>query len=726
MIDYTTPHQIGTGEHFNCPTLALPTKKECRQKNAVPDKPESNGNSLEYRLNGKKLSEEVRNSGIDIADENLVFIKSPKGTGKTTFLRQYLNSIPNSRRALAVVHRRSLAKTLSTELGLYSYLEDSKFQNRYVISIDSLVKFDMQNDHPYRILILDEVEQVFQHLFGETTEKNRAPIFQTLVWLINGAKQIICSDADLTGDLTCYLMSKLRSSFYEDKYVTIVNEWKTDRTINVYESKQHLIHDLISDLADGKRLYIPVGVLSLVENLTSLFEHMRNPDGSPISVLELTGPTSDGEKAKAFFADPDTETQKYQVIIATSTLSTGVSIDVKWFDAVYGIFDPAVYTYQDCDQAISRVRNCESVNVWIHRGPKPIYSSEEAIRSGPVKKELRTKSYTIPDSDGKLSEFEELYMDSEARTRWCQQEWRNNRLTQFIDLKEGEGWHVNKIEKNLGCHDIGVEALKLGKDPIGDKYYLSIFTAKNLTHEDASAFSDKKNVRGPDSLALKKYWIARFFELRSSEELTLAQIRGYNEKNLRNIIKNAKLLKASRSDAVDRDRYERQDGGSKKAFTSYDHRTQKRDVFENAQNVTGIDYSNVLKKARLYSDSENEFNIAKKDFSSNSREYRAASKKRKERQEKLKWPVTQDQIDKLANYVNSDLECMNLILGTNFKTPTAPETKMKVFNTVMGQIGIEIKKKPKPKKQGGHEYLIDYDRVADLVKTKDLSQIVDL
>jgi len=677
-----------------------------------------------YQLNGKRLAVEIKVAGIDLRDANIIFIKSPKGTGKTKFLTRHLKSIPKHYRILSLVHRRSLAKALSNELSLDCYLDVSELQDGYVISVDSLKNINTERDKPYDVLVLDEIEQMFRHLLSSTTKLYRGQIFRVLVWLIRGAKQIICSDADLTGDLTVHLISKLRSNFEQDKIVSIINDWKTNRGIEVYENKSHLITELMVAAYEGKRLYIPVGELALANTLKSLLASITDFSGNPISVLVLTGETSDEAIVKKFFSNPNQEATGYQILIANSVLSTGVSIDVKWFDAVYGIFDRSVYTYQDCDQAISRVRNCPEVKVWIHRGIKQIYHSENALRSGPVRKELMTRSYTNPDADGKLSDGDELYMDIDARIQWCEQQWKDNRVEQFMDLKINEGWTVTKISANQQMVDAGTELLKFGKDPTGDKYEKKILAAPDLSYDEFEELKNTSSLRGESGRSLQKYWIAVFFEVGSPSNVTLAQIKAYRENNLREIVKNVKLLKSSRLDAIDRDRNQRENPKVTMTFTDFDHRALRRELLDCAQKASGIDYAEVLQRAKLHVDNEAEFAEVKKMHKLNSRPFREASSKRKQRRDELKWVIKQDQIDSLANYVSDDLDRVNLYFATNFKTPSAPESKTKVFNTIMGELGVELKKKRKGKDGESPEYFIDYDRVAELVATKDLSQII--
>jgi ribosomal protein L37AE/L43A len=725
------------------PTIMLPQKISMRPRPRLIDYDDvefdtSKPPSDYFLLNGKRLSEEVAIARVPVREADVLLIKAPKGCGKSVFIKSILKPHQKFEKltvgkivteswnpsVLAIVHRRSLAKAVANEWGLKNYLDesDSEPSHRYVTSIDSLWKLDEKARH-YDILVLDECEQIFRHLLSETIDKKREQIFRVLIKLICGAEKVICSDADLTLELTCYLLSKMRRSFESDRVISIVNEWQAKRDIEVYEKKEHLIAELMCAVADGKRIYVPVSLLKLANQLKNLMELSRLPDGTPIRVLLLTGETSEDEQAKAFFDNPNAEVKKYDVLIATSTLSTGVSIDAKWFDEVYGIFDGQVYTYQDCDQAISRVRTCPTVKVWVHKGIQGEYASEKLIRSGPVKRERMTRSLIGLDAEGKMSKQDEQYMDVYARIHWCEQQWKENRTEQFIELKESDGWTVTQIANAAQMLQAGKEFIKIGKDPSGKERYKKILEAPNIDLEEFDRINSKKNLRGNPKLSVTKFWISKTFDLSSPSDLTLGQIEAYYEKNVRDVINNSKLLKATRIDAIERDKREREYSKNTKAFTSFDHKTMKRDIFERAQIASEVKQSEVLKKARLHAESEAVFAKVKALNKPKSRPLRAASKIRNENRNRLKWLVSQEQINNLTKYVAENLETVNLFFGTNFKAPEADESKMKVFNTIMGAMGVAIKKGRTPKGLPA-EYFIDYDRVVELVAAKDLSEMI--
>lgn len=677
-----------------------------------------------HKLSGPRLAVALREGKVDLEDDNLIYIKAPKGNGKTEFYKELVASFPETVSVVGLVHRRSLARTVSSRVDLQCYLDEGELSSRLVISVDSLVRFDIEKDKPYDVLFIDESEQVFRHLIGDTTEEQRGKIFRTLIWLVRNAKKIICADADMTGDLTCYVVEKLRGSFQHelDNVTSIVNEFPSIREIDVYENKYHLISNMFDDIADGQKTYISVATKKIAEEIANVLRELKDKNGNKIKFLTLTGHTSKEEEAEKFFLNPNNEVTNYDVLISNSTLSTGVSIDVDWFDAVYGIFESGIYTFQDCDQAISRVRKCETVKVWVHPGPKKVHGSETELRAGPIRKEILTRSYAIPDKDGKLSDGDETYMDVSARIQWCVKKWRCKMDKQFIGLKEEDGWQVNYIRKDLPTAAIGQEIMKFARDPDGDRYFKNILKAKNLSPDEFEDICNEKNLRGEKSYAKSKFIIAKFFELKSPVELTLNQIKSYKKKDIVEIIRNSKLLKEDRVSALNNDRWEREDPNNAKPFTSFGHRTVMRDFFKNVQEITSINHADVLRHAREHVENEKQFSLAAKSLGPTQlREARKAARKKKA---DLRWVVKLEQIDALAKYVEANLEDINLFFGSNFKNPTAAETRTKVFNTVMGHLGVELKKDRRKEGEEQPEYYIDYDRVADLVATKDLTQLI--
>lgn len=107
--------------------------------------------------------------------KHLFVIKSPTGTGKTTYLKQLIKKIKGS--LIMITYRKSLANYLSRELGVSNYLSFSTHRSipfnentKIIVSIESLRKIkDKDNAIPIPDwLIIDEAGGSYEHYSSET------------------------------------------------------------------------------------------------------------------------------------------------------------------------------------------------------------------------------------------------------------------------------------------------------------------------------------------------------------------------------------------------------------------------------------------------------------------------------------------------------------------------------------------------------------------------------
>lgn len=209
--------------------------------------------------------------------DGLTFIKSPKGTGKTTYLTDVLEKviytaknatleayeehydfegrelpIYTNKRVLLIGHRQALIGDLCKRLGLNCYLDDPTDKDkagdvranktRYGVCLDSLWKV---KDCKYDIIIIDEVEQVLSHFLSETIGHERLTIFDYFKDLIRQAKSVVSLDADL-GWISFNTLTKLCELDGACRPVHIyINNYKpAEKHIQLYSSKSQLIEHI--------------------------------------------------------------------------------------------------------------------------------------------------------------------------------------------------------------------------------------------------------------------------------------------------------------------------------------------------------------------------------------------------------------------------------------------------------------------------------------------------
>src|SRR5262249_34195505 len=153
---------------------------------------------------------------------------------------------------------------------------------------------------------------------GDTTKRHRETVITAFYKHIENAKEIYCLDADLSM-LTIETIDAVKgNSAYG--YTALVNSFKRERDITLYQIKGDMFDALYDDINNGKRVFITSNSRRGVSKL-----HSDIGDHCPgATCLLITYDTHDTEAAQDFIANPDEQFQKYQVVLASPTLSTGI------------------------------------------------------------------------------------------------------------------------------------------------------------------------------------------------------------------------------------------------------------------------------------------------------------------------------------------------------------------------------------------------------------------
>jgi hypothetical protein len=332
-------------------------------------------NELTYVPNQSIDSRYLHN--IDLPSTGIIGIKSPKGTGKTTALIPVVAAAQaNHRPVLLLTHRIQLGMFLCDRVGV-NWI-DRKIPDRATDSLglclDSIWKLNPA-DWDGATIILDEVEQSLWHLLHSSTcKKKRLAILKTfgnlIARVIATDGLVIAQDADLS-DLSVDYLKQLANTEIEPWIV--VNNWKAERgwDVQFYDSPNPtaLIHQLELDLRDGHKCYVTTdsrsgryGSDTIDRYIKQTLKQLEDCYAKTLVVCSHTTNTT-GHPAVDFVSEINTQAPEYDAVFVTPTLGTGVSIDVKHFDRVYGIFQ-GVIPDAEVRQALARVRANVPRHVW--------------------------------------------------------------------------------------------------------------------------------------------------------------------------------------------------------------------------------------------------------------------------------------------------------------------------------------------------------------------------
>jgi histone H3/H4 len=347
---------------------------------------------------------------LDYPETGLAFVKSPKGTGKTTALKGVVQrAIAADRKVLVITHRIQLGRAICQSIGISwvsdrnnaarSEASEAQDANGLGLCIDSLhgnsqAKFD-PTAWDGAVVILDEVEQVLWHAMNSGTCYNsRVRILATLKELVQHVLRtgglILAQDADLS-DISINYLKQLAGNPIDafdwdtPTMTATVVPWiavnrcgqQTHHAVSLYDTKTPaaILAKLPSLLAQGA-VFIALDSQKVQgrwssKNLETYLRH-EFPQKRILRIDSETVADADHD-AFGIAYRIDAIVANYDIILATPTIGTGVSIDIKGhFAAVLGIFQGAIAD-TEARQALARVRETVPRYVWAAKyGPGKI------------------------------------------------------------------------------------------------------------------------------------------------------------------------------------------------------------------------------------------------------------------------------------------------------------------------------------------------------------------
>jgi hypothetical protein len=271
----------------------------------------------------------------ELPRHKLIALKSPQNTGKTELIvKRIQENLSNGLPCFVVTHLESLAKALSARFGVPYRTEDDPTRNYYGYSlcIDSFLNkkngIDPSNWSEI-CLIVDEVEQLLTHAFcGQTAIADFRPtIFRTLWDMREKIVECIIADADLS-DISVNFFERLLDTH---AYI-IENDYKFEGMEFYQYSKANELLGYAEDcLARGERLFIATSSQKAKsKHGTIALENYFGKKYPELKILRIDSETINDPDSSAYKSLDKLNTLllAYDIVIASPSLCTGVSVDI--------------------------------------------------------------------------------------------------------------------------------------------------------------------------------------------------------------------------------------------------------------------------------------------------------------------------------------------------------------------------------------------------------------
>ena len=463
-------------------------------------------------------------------ESGVTLIKSPKGSGKTKSLKRFISECRNKKLSILMIgHRRSLLRASSEKLGLKYYIKEKSNQgsnytsptNEYAICVDSIPNLLNPIVNKYKVVIIDESEQVFSHLISETLSLKRTRCYQMIRHYIRNAEYVVAMDADINR-ITLRAILDFDTAYTRQSFRCFLNTYKLDsKSLFIYKNKNHLITEMYSSIEKGERCFVCCNSKKQVDE----FVMVISVDFPASKVIDIT--SDNIKKHEDFIQNIQEDILNYDVILSSPALGTGIDIsfddDVQHIDSVFGFFESRITTHHDIDQQLSRVRDPKLVKVWINPEQFNFETEFEPIKSELLEQSVLPETLDYIDDDGNKVYRELPFLNLYTEIIAAQRASKNDLLGNFIHLRERNGWKIIQVDRDEKFASLGSEIGKDAKKLRTDARNNLILNSSDLGDESYYILKDRKNrgeeLNQSESTMLERSEIERFYLNPISPEL---------------------------------------------------------------------------------------------------------------------------------------------------------------------------------------------------------------
>jgi hypothetical protein len=559
----------------------------------------------------------------------IIGLKSAKGTGKTQLLEQIARQAQlRGQKILILTHRIQLAKALCDRLGIdhIDSIYNSPTQGALGIGlcVDSLHKYSKARFDPEEwggaLIILDEVEQVLWHMVSSSTcRKNRVEILQNFQKLLHTAAsqngRIILSDADLSAISLTFVKQLIGQDIKTHIVENSFNPVAGNRRAYFYNSPQDLLIQAKKSLLRGEKIFLCTGSQKTKSTWSSRNLETYFKDSFPNNqILRIDAESVSDPNHPAFccIENINIVVEDYDLIIASPTIETGVSIDLKDnFAGVYGIFQ-GVQTVDAVCQSLERVRqNCDRHIFAASRGLNCVgrgaTNLRQVLRSTHEETQANINCLLQAGLNNITLENIDLNYQQASLVFWAKRACivnlgMKNYCRSIADKLAREGYELSYLDKEYPSlsREIAGEVRSI-KERSWEQEKEEIAKSESLSDHEFKKLESKKALTQPQRQQLKKARLAKLYDIEITPEIIERDSDGWYAKLQlcyyltvgRRYLRNREQLSF---DALTHE-FE-SEGGSKKALFKPD--ANKKLIFASVRALEILDIKKLLDKEETF------------------------------------------------------------------------------------------------------------------------------
>lgn len=492
----------------------------------------------------------LNNKNIYTADKMMPYehvtnlaVKAQMKVGKTKALLEHVQKYYTHDSVIRFVTFRQTFSNhvygMFNDFELYSNIKGNihSHHKRIIIQVESLYR--LSTETPVDLLILDEVESIFNQL-GSGLHKNFNASFAMFMWLLRYSKHIICMDANLS-NRTYNILTKFRTDpifFHHNMKKSAISD-----KYYVTDDKNIWINHICEKLTNNKKIIIVTN--SITEAKTC--EYLVNVKYPDITVKMYSSEMTYSDKQTAF-----SDVHKYwsglDVLIYTPTCSAGVSYELEHFDVIFGYFCDMSCDVETCRQMLYRVRNVKDKEYYI------CLQEVETVKLPTSVEELHGYIYNkrsnllqlandnnlqyLYDINGNIKFYDTDYYyiwlenmiianlsKNDFIKRFNNQIWETGAVIKYLNKLDTESIHIEYTDAKNAVEELQNEIIASSRD-------LSIEEAIDISNK----MSTQQDVEMKDFYSYEKYKLRSYYKY--SNVIDKDFVKHYNKIDIKRIYKN--------------------------------------------------------------------------------------------------------------------------------------------------------------------------------------------
>lgn len=450
-VDGTTRYKIRSRAHW----LAKQKLLQARQLRGFSAGALAKPNVQHIRIEGVR----AEHGGVELPAhmaalveslEGVIIVRAPMGSGKTEKLIAPL--MKASSKAAYVAHRISLLDDAASRLAVEHYKQVFAWQMPHVTHlaccVNSLTKPMFYNAEErswfttLETLCIDEASQVLRHTTTGPVD-GRVRVMDALIDAVGAAQRVLLCDADANDSLIefCELARP-------GEKITVLEVDGTAEHIRVDHADDESVWQLaIEQISKGKRVLVANDSAESAKKMAAMVESLVEKGAiRPVRMLLVHADSKSDEHVEAFLGNPNAEATKYDVLIYSPAISSGVSMTTPHFDAHFGLFSGNTVSPSDAIQMLRRDRTARHYVIGIGHTSAQRETDREKIWRGHMKADEVACEFEETSDEIILrrqkTAFDHLYLATVTTENSARNSFANNLLLMLY----AEGYNVQRLD----------------------------------------------------------------------------------------------------------------------------------------------------------------------------------------------------------------------------------------------------------------------------------------